>query len=204
MCARRTGVASAFTALIRHAQSTYVPQFSVFFVQRLCKLAVGVTYAYEHSGIDFCHSFLTSFTYLPAYFLAMSSGQRRRLLFTTSMLVVAGMRSASIAFLASCLLLGLVTAQNQARGPITGPDQSPNVAFNANNAPQVGSSGGWREGRATFYDAPDYFQQVGAVTLQARFYRCLDSSCDRCQAFCASSLSTYRRSLLEDLELLAQ
>lgn len=62
-------------------------------------------------------------------------------------------------FLASCLL-GAAVAQGPAPGPQTGPAQTPNTAFSANNAPVVGA-GGWREGRATFYDAPDYFTQVG-------------------------------------------
>ena len=62
--------------------------------------------------------------------------------------------------LAVVLLVGPVAAQTTANGMIDGPDQLSNTAFSADRAPVVDNTGGWREGRATFYDAPDYFQQV--------------------------------------------
>lgn len=69
-------------------------------------------------------------------------------------------RMIGLVFAVSCLLAGVV-CQGPASGPISGASQTPNTAFSANNAPVV-APGGWREGRATFYDAPTYFQQVRA------------------------------------------
>ena len=69
-------------------------------------------------------------------------------------------RSLAFVSLAAALLAGPVIAQTAATGAIDGPSQLSNTAFSADNAPVVDASGGWREGRATFYDAPDYFQQV--------------------------------------------
>ena len=62
--------------------------------------------------------------------------------------------------LAVALLLGPVAAQTSVIGAIDGPDQLANTAFSADDAPVVDATGGWREGRATFYDAPEYFQEV--------------------------------------------
>lgn len=62
-------------------------------------------------------------------------------------------------FIALLVCIASAGAQGPAAGPSTGAAQTPNTAFSANNAPVV-APGGWREGRATFYDAPDYFTQA--------------------------------------------
>ena len=75
--------------------------------------------------------------------------------------------------LAVALLVGPTAAQTAASGAIDGPNQLSNTAFPADGAPVVNAAGGWREGRATFYDAPDYFQQV-RMWFPTYFHRLLD------------------------------
>ena len=74
--------------------------------------------------------------------------------------------------LCAALCLGVAAAQ----GPAAGPAQVPNTAFSANNAPVVGP-GGWREGRATFYDAPTYFQEAFASRGPGAFGSILYGDC---------------------------
>jgi len=67
----------------------------------------------------------------------------------------------AVALALSCMLLGMAAGQpTSSMGSTT---QVANTAFSADNAPLVPDlSGGWREGRATFYDAPQYFQEAFA------------------------------------------
>ena len=74
--------------------------------------------------------------------------------------------------LCAAICLGLAAAQS----PASGPAQVPNTAFSANNAPVVGP-GGWREGRATFYDAPTYFQEAFASRGAGAFGSILYGDC---------------------------
>lgn len=78
-------------------------------------------------------------------------------------------KQVAVVSLAIALLIGAAAAQTPAIGPISGPSQLSNTAFSANGAPVVDVAGGWREGRATFYDAPEYFQQVSFNLASARF-----------------------------------
>jgi cullin-associated NEDD8-dissociated protein 1 len=67
-------------------------------------------------------------------------------------------------------------APGQVFGPASGPEQAPNTAFSANDAPIV-APGGWREGRATFYNAPKYFTDIYASRGQGAFGNVLYNSC---------------------------
>lgn len=60
------------------------------------------------------------------------------------------------------MLLSFTSAQPAAT-PGLPSTQMPNTAFSADGAPRVpDSTGDWREGRATFYGAPRYFQEAFA------------------------------------------
>ena len=68
-------------------------------------------------------------------------------------------RMNNLLVLAFGMLLASLASGQSANGPAS--SQVANTAFSADNAPLVPDlSGGWREGRATFYDAPQYFQEV--------------------------------------------
>jgi len=60
----------------------------------------------------------------------------------------------------ACIMLTIDVVAGQSAATSTS-SQALNTAFSADNASLVpDSTGGWREGRATFYDAPAYFQKV--------------------------------------------